>query len=272
MVKSLKEKFEAFFYKGIVRKLIFSSKLGRRVMFGYADTGTSFDHIYKNEAKGYTKFGKIVDRVLLNLPAAKATRHRRNQIKKLLYVELAKNTKEGLKTRLVDIASGPARYLVEMASNEVSKNIEVLCLDADLNSINYGRKLSAGKPFLYKKTNVLRLGSRHENLANQKGWRPNVAVSSGLIEYLDEQIAKQLLKYLYSFLDGNGLLLMITQRASPNRNLIEQVGITQSGKKWILFYREPAVIVDWLTQIGFKNITFEVDPWKMYVYYRARKQ
>jgi len=42
-------------------------------------------------------------------------------------------------------------------------------------------------------------------------------------------------------------------------------------KKWFLYYREPGAIFEWLAQVGYKDISTEVDPWGMYVYYRARR-
>lgn len=263
-------KIEDFFYKRVVKPIIFSSRLGRKSMFGYADSGINFDHIYTNEAKGYTKFGKIIDRVLLNLPAAKATRYRKEKIIKILREEIDKNTSLNKKTRIVDIASGPARYLVELITDDIKDSVEALCLDVDVHSLDYGKNIAGGRPILYKKSNVLKIGAHHKRLSEKRNWQPNVVVSSGLYEYLDDESVISSLKIIKNYLGKDGLLLFITQRDSPNRKLIEKVGITKSGKEWKLFYREPKLIEAWLKETGYKDISVEIDPWRMYVYYQGR--
>jgi len=244
--------------------------LGRKTMFGYADSGLNFDHIYRNEAKGYTKFGKIVDRILLNLPACKATRHRKEKVIDILRKEIDKNISQGKKARIVDLASGPARYLVELITEDLEKNVEALCLDINPHSLSYGKKIAGRRPILYKRSNVLRLGSHHRRLSEKKQWRPNIVVASGLYEYTNDDLSQATLEMVKDSLEQNGFLLLITQQGSPNKKLIEKIGVTQSGEKWILFYRKPEIITKWLDNLGYRDIEVETDPWKMYVFYKAR--
>lgn len=271
MIPSLISAIEDLFYSRIVRPVIFTSRLGRKSMFGYADSGINFDHIYINKAKGYNKFGKAVDRVLLNLPACKATRYRKEKIVKILNEEIKRNMSYGQKTRIVDLASGPARYLVDLITDDLKDYVEALCLDIDLHSLSYGKKIAGSRPILYKKSNILKMGSHYKWLSTNIKWQPNIVVASGFYEYINDELAVSTLKLIDGFLRPGGLLLIITQRDSPSRKLIEKVGITKSGKKWLLFYREPALIKKWITEAGYKNIKIEVDPWRMYVFYAARK-
>lgn len=271
MIKKIFDKLEDFIYKKIIRNIVFISRIGRRSMFGYADTGLNFDYIYRNQAKGYTRLGKTVDKILLNLPAAKATRFRKDKIVGILREEVNKNKNQGVKTRIVDIASGPARYIVELITEDIENYVEALCLDIDRLSLIYGKKIAGKKPILYKKSNVLRISPHHKRFSQKKNWRPNVIVASGFYEYLDDKTAISSLKTIKDFLETNGLLLLITQRDNPNRKLIEKLGVTKSGKRWILFYREPPVIEKWLRDIGYRHIEIEVDPWRMYVFYKGRK-
>ncbi|MCF7869884.1 MAG: class I SAM-dependent methyltransferase family protein [Candidatus Omnitrophica bacterium] len=110
----------------------------------------------------------------------------------------------------------------------------------------------------------------HRRLSEKKHWRPNVVVASGFYEYIDDNLSLSTLEMIKESLDKNGLLLLITQQGSPNRKLIEKIGMTQSGKKWILFYRKPETITGWLNNLGYRDIDVEIDPWKMYVFYKAR--
>jgi SAM-dependent methyltransferase len=268
---NLRDKIDNFFYNRILRPIFFTSRLGRKTMFGYADSGISFDHIYRNEAKGYTRIGKIVDRMLLDLPACKATRHRKETLIKILKKEIESNIFRNKKTRIADLASGPARYLVELITPETEKHVEVLCLDIDSRSLNYGKNMAGSRPMLYKKSNVLRLGSHHKHFAEKRKWQPNVIVVSGFYEYISNDLALHTLKAIKNLLEPGGLLLLVTQRDSPNRKLIEKLGITKSGREWVLFYREPDLIIKWMVDIGYKDIDVKVDPWQMYVFFQGRK-
>ncbi|MCF7869885.1 MAG: class I SAM-dependent methyltransferase family protein [Candidatus Omnitrophica bacterium] len=148
--KHLSNNFEDFFYTRIIKPIFFTSRLGRKTMFGYADSGLNFDHIYRNEAKGYTRFGKLVDRVLLSLPACRATRHRKERVIDILRKEIDKNISKDRKTRIVDLASGPARYLVELITEDIEKSVEALCLDINPHSLSYGKKLPEDGRFFIK--------------------------------------------------------------------------------------------------------------------------
>ena len=109
MFKKIKSQIENFWYKVILKNLLSLSKLGRTSIKGGADSGLNFDHMYRNNPKGITVFGKFVDRVLLNLPSVKATRQRKEVIIKILQNEVANNLILNKKSRILDLASGPAR-------------------------------------------------------------------------------------------------------------------------------------------------------------------
>ncbi len=271
MKTSLRDKIDNFFYNGIVRPIIFTSRLGRKTMFGYANSGINFDHIYGNKAKGYTRFGKIIDKILLRLPACKATQNRKEKIITILNKEIQKNISLNKKTRIVDIASGPARYLVDLIAQDMTNNIEALCFDIDMHSLDYGKKIAGDKPILYKKSDVLKIGGHHKFFSKKKDWKPNVIIASGFFEYINDETSVAILKNILDFLEKDGFLLLITQKDSPNRKLIEHVGITNDKKKWVLFYRDQKIVEGWLTKLGYQNVVSEIDPWNMYVFYEGRK-
>ena len=65
----------------------------------------------------------------MNLPSVRATRHRKDIIIKILQNEIANNLTLKKKTKILDLASGPARYLVELINDFNQEMIEVLCLE-----------------------------------------------------------------------------------------------------------------------------------------------
>lgn len=262
---------EDFFYNRIIRNLLFTSRLGRKSMMGYADSGINFDYIYRNAPSGYNRIGKTVDRILLNLPAAKATRNRKNKIIGILKDEVENNKRLDRKTKIVDLASGPASYLIELISDYNKDYVEILCLDLDHRALALGKRRSQNKPILYKKANVLRFNPHYKRISEKHSWKPNLVLISGLYEYQEDKIVIESLKYINENLEDNGLLFLITQIGNPNRKLIEKLGVTKSGKPWLLFYRDPSTLNRFIEESGFGEISIEIDKWKMYAFCMARK-
>lgn len=261
---------EDFFYKKFLRSILMLSKLGRTSMKGNADSGLNFDHMYRRMPKGITSFGKFIDSILLNLPSVQATRNRKEIIIKILENEIANNIIENKKIRIVDIASGPARYLAEIINEYNQDKIEVLCLDRDRRSLNFGKILSANKPMRYAKADIFKL--RHlKKFSDKISWRPNIIVSSGLFEYLNDYDVKKILSDVHKNIENGGLFIFATQNDNPSKKLMEKVCTTQNGQSWQLNYRDPKKLRKWIIDAGFKNPIVSVDRWNMYEFCTGRK-
>lgn len=261
---SIFKRIEDFFYLRILRPILFYSRLARRSMFGYADTGVNFDYIYENRASGYTWVGKFIDRILLNLPAAKATRARKQSLVEIIRNEIASNMKKGIKTRIVDLASGPARYLIEALTNETAQYVEVLCLDLDHHSVRRGRLLARNLPVLYKRGNALRI-SKLKRISERRAWRPNLVVMSGFYEYLSDAAVESHLKEVYHQMDVNGKVVFVCQVSNPSKKLIEKLGKTSRGSSWKLFYRKKEAAIALAENAGFTDLNAQIDQWNMYL-------
>ena len=270
MVTEIKSKLEHFWYRTILKNIISLSKLGRTSISGEADSGLNFDYMYRNDPGGVTAFGRFVDKLLLNLPSVKATRNRKEIIIKIIQNEIANNLVLNNKTRILDIASGPARYLVELINNSNQDNIDVLCIDKDRKSLNFGKVLAGRKPIRYAKADVL--DTRHlKRLSRMISWKPNIVLISGLFEYKNDAFVKKISKEVYDNLDYDGLFIFISQVDNSSKKLMQEVCLTSEGKSWELIYRKPDVFRRWLLEFGFKNVIVSVDKWGMYEFCTCRK-
>lgn len=266
----IRDKLENFWYKTILKNIFSLSKLGRTSIKGQADSGLNFDHMYRNKPKGITSFGKFVDKLLLNLPSVKATRNRKNIIVKILQNEIANNLMLRKKTRILDIASGPARYLIELLDGYKQKDIEVLCLDRDRRSLRFGKILAGKKPIRYAKIDVFK--PKHlKYLAKKINWQPNIILSSGLFEYLEDPPVKNTLKEVFNNIDKDGLFIFISQTNNPSKKLMSKICKTSDGKSWELIYRTPEIFREWLLDTGFKNVIISTDSWGMYEFCTCKK-
>ncbi len=269
-----KEYLQDFLYKKVIRSIMLTSRLGRQSVLGEASTGYNFDHMYENKAEGYSVVGKLVDRVLLSLPAVRATRNRKMNIHKILMNEIENHKIENKTTRIVDIACGAGRYLLDVSKVFQGKSIETLGVDSDLRSIAKGEELArkynvAEASLRFLRGNVFRLRLL-KRLGRNIEWRPNIIVSSGLTVYIDDEKVLDMLKQVYDGLERDGLFLVDSQESNPSRKLMEKVCNTKDGA-WILYYRPPAIWRKWLYEIGFRDIRVSSDRWNMYNICTARK-
>jgi SAM-dependent methyltransferase len=270
----MKQEVEDFIYKKVIRRLMLMSRLGRQSVLGEASTGYNFDHMYENRSEGAGPIGKLIDRVLLNLPAVQATRSRRISINKILTNEIENHKIENKTTRIVDIACGAGRYLLDISQTFQGESVETLGVDYDLKSIARGQDLAQKysvpeSSLRFFRGNIFRL-QLLKRFGKNIEWRPNIIVSSGLTVYIDDQKVLDVLRQVYEGLDRNGLFLVDSQENNPSRKLMEKVCNTKDGA-WVLYYRQPAVWREWLHQIGFRDIRVSRDRWHMYNICTARK-
>lgn len=269
-----RQSLEDLIYKKVIRSLMLTSKLGRQCVLGEASTGYNFDHMYSNKAEGQSGIGRIVDSILLNLPSVKATRKRKETIVQILKDEIDNLRKKDKKVRLMDVACGAGRYLTEINTLFKDQELETIGVDYDNKSINLG-KVIAEKVGLVEtslrfiKGNVFKLG-RLKGLGNKIDWKPHIILASGLIVYLDDETTKNVLKQAYEGLEENGLFIFSSQQSNPSKKLMEKVCTTDKGA-WILYYRQPDTVTNWLAKAGFKKVTVTTDKWKMYNLFTARK-
>jgi len=141
-MKKLIARLDDFFYKVILKNLLKTSKLGYGTIITGAESGVNFEHMYNNHPEGKFIIGRFIDKVLLNLPAVHATRGRKDDIKKIIWNEVQNNRLLGKKTRVLDLASGSARYLRELADEHRNGDIESVCIDKDKDCVSLGEKLS----------------------------------------------------------------------------------------------------------------------------------
>lgn len=269
-IKAILGKIEDFWYRLILKKIVFLSKLGETSICGEADSGINFDHMYQNIPRGKNLMGAFIDRLLLNLPSVKATRHRKEIIIKILQNEVANNLILGRKIRMLDIASGPARYLVELLGGYAQDQIEILCIDKDRKSLDFGKILSKGKPIRYAKADVLK--SNHlKRLAKRISWAPNVVIISGLFEYKDDAFVKKVLNEVRVSMANEGLFIFVSQVDNPSKKLMGKICTTSEGGRWELVYRKPEVFRKWLLDMGFRDVVISVDNWGMYEFCTCRK-
>lgn len=266
----ISKKIERFFYQRILKPLIFTSRLGRKALFGRAGKGLFVEYIYQDRPSGYNNFGRFVDKILLNLPSAKATKEKKVRIFKIIQAEIMKNTINNKMTKIADLGSGLASYLVELSKGKKKDQLQAICLDIDTMSLKYGRLIAKDCPIEYRLGNITRL-NHYKKLSQKVHWRPNIVMVSTCYEFLGDGLVRGSLEEIYKILDSEGILVIVSQLNNPNKKLFEYLIDGKDGRSWEINYRKPNVIKKWLIESGFKDINIDLDKWNMYYYCVARK-
>jgi SAM-dependent methyltransferase len=150
--------------------------------------------------------GFYVERYLLVSTLAIAVRERKELLRELLLAELNMRANP----KILDIACGSCREIVELASDITRSGAEVICLDFDEEAL----KSSANRMALtgistdmikFRKYNALKMINPERNV--KEFGMQDVIYSVGLFDYLDDNTLIRLLSSLYESLSPGGKLI-----------------------------------------------------------------
>src|SRR5947207_5016781 len=77
------------------------------------DSGLTLDYVYENKAQGATRLGRFIDHGYLNSIGWRGIRQRKKNLEKLLRNVIENTHAENRPVRIVDIAAGGGRYVLE---------------------------------------------------------------------------------------------------------------------------------------------------------------
>ncbi len=90
------------------------------------------DYIYKNEPEGKLFIGKLIDKIYLNHPGWQDVRTRKNNLTLNLKDAVNYVLQEKNEVRICDVASGPARYLLDVFEEFKGKPVSAELKDLDV--------------------------------------------------------------------------------------------------------------------------------------------
>jgi hypothetical protein len=252
--------------KWMSMRLLLSSvgRLSKGIRLGYRfgfDSGTMLDYVYVNQAQGALGIGVLFDRFYLNAVGWRAIRARSVLLQCKLCQEVERNRAQNAPIRLLDVASGPGRYLQSLlvSCGSETGDLRILCRDLATPGLVQGKKLArerALQHIFYEPGDAFAPASTDELL----GGAPNVIVVSGLYELLlDDDLIQRSLKQLYELLAPGGSLYFTTQIQHPQLDFIANVLPNRDGKPWIMKCRPVSLLEEWMQSAGFVQVQSEVE-------------
>jgi len=234
------------------------------------DSGSSLDYVYLNKAQGLGFYkliglGKIIDRGYLDAIGWRGIRVRKQNLELLIgkYIEILYN--ENKTVRIMDIASGHGRYILDAIIPHQSKVASVLLRDySDINVIAGSKMIEERKltDFAqFKNADAF----DEEGIANVDP-KPSIAVVSGVYElFSDNSLLKDSLNGLYKAIEKGGYLIYTNQPWHPQVELIARTLNNHQGKgRWVMRRRTQAEMDQLVAKAGFEKIEQLQDDWGIF--------
>jgi hypothetical protein len=238
-------------------------RLSKGVRIGWQrgfDSGESLDHVYRNTPEGNTLVGEWIDRAYLNSPGWRGIRQRKVHLQQLLDEAIEMMRNQGRPVRILDIAAGPGRYVLDTIAAHRSRGIEVsatLC-DRDPNGLAAGRALAESMGITtatYRQSDAF----NGDAIAAIEP-RPTIAIVSGLYELFPENApVRESLRGLATAVEPGGVLIYTNQPWHPQQEMIACVLPNRDGQPWVMRCRTQAEMDQLIAAAGFEKVRMLID-------------
>lgn len=248
-------------------------RLSRGIQLGWRhgfDSGLMLDYIYENRARGLTPLGRLIDRCYLDAVGWRGIRIRRTLLERALRSLCVQTHAAGQPVRLLDIAAGPGRYVLETIRDLAHIPITAVLRDYKQENCDAARQLAddLGVPSV---TITPGDACDRSSLAAATP-RPTIAIVSGLYELFPEnEPVLRSLRGLADAVEPGGHLIYTNQPWHPQVEFIARVLTNREGRPWIMRRRTQAEMDELVHTAGFEKVSQEIDPWGIFTVSVARR-
>jgi hypothetical protein len=251
-----------YFTQRLMMKSLGSISDGMRIGLKYGfDSGVTLDYVYKNQAGGKNFIGEMIDKNYLNSIGWKGIRQRKINIIETIQEKIEVLKGKGEKVRILDIAGGPARYLIEIASD--NKDIEIQVRDYQEQNVEEGRALARQRALTnisYKQSDAFDKSNYDKN-----EYAPNIVVISGVFElFSDNNLIENAIDGVCSIMPENSFLVYTGQPWHPQLEQIANVLGNHQNEKWIMRRRAQYELDRLFNLKGFQKDQMKIDDWGIF--------
>jgi SAM-dependent methyltransferase len=223
------------------------------------DSGQSLDYVYENRPRGRLLIGCWGDRVYLNSPGWRGVRQRRQNLQMLLRLAIERIHQSGQPVRIMDIAAGCGRYILETVASLPAGTVESVVLrDNTPANLDAARRLTG--ELAIPGVECLQADAFDEQSLASARPPPNVTIVSGLYElFPDNAPVLASLRGIARAMSGGGLLIYTGQPWHPQLEMIARVLTNRDGRPWIMRRRTQEELDDLVRAAGFEKQAMEID-------------
>jgi len=222
------------------------------------DSGESLDYVYRNQARGATPLGRLIDRIYLNSPGWRGIRQRKLHVETLLGQAIARVRAQGRVVHIFDPAAGGGRYVLETMHRFNGGPMSATLRDWSASNVNAASALA--RELQLAAVTVGRGDAFDRHALAGVSPRPSIAVVSGFYElFPDNALVSESLGGLADAIDDGGYLIYTNQPWHPQLEMIARVLDNREGEPWVMRCRPQAEMDALVQAAGFEKLETLID-------------
>ncbi|GAD62739.1 bifunctional alpha/beta hydrolase/class I SAM-dependent methyltransferase [Aquipseudomonas alcaligenes] len=263
-----KNSFGDLYWHATRAGLKLGSGLSDGVKLGFAtgfDSGSTLDYVYRNQPSGKSALGRLIDANYLNSIGWRGIRQRKLHAEELLRLAMGRLREADKAVRIVDIAAGHGRYILESLEGLEHKPDAILLRDYSEINVRDGSALIAQKGLGDIARFVKGDAFDRADLAALDP-KPTLAVVSGLYELFgSNQMIGDSLAGLAAAVEEGGYLVYTGQPWHPQLELIARALTShRQGQAWVMRRRSQAEMDQLVEAAGFRKLEQRIDEWGIF--------
>ncbi|WP_236172138.1 bifunctional alpha/beta hydrolase/class I SAM-dependent methyltransferase [Pseudomonas pseudonitroreducens] len=224
------------------------------------DSGSTLDYVYRNQPAGAGPVGRMIDRTYLESAGWRGIRQRKVHIEELLRLAMASLREQGREVRILDIAAGHGRYILEALQGVEALPESVLLRDYSELNVREGSALIERLGLQERARFVQGDAFDGADLAAVEP-KPSLAVVSGLYElFADNALVSGSLAGLGEAVEEGGYLIYTGQPWHPQLELIARALTShRAGQAWVMRRRTQLEMDQLVEAAGFRKLAQRID-------------
>ncbi|MGC4011689.1 MAG: bifunctional alpha/beta hydrolase/class I SAM-dependent methyltransferase [Pseudomonas sp.] len=237
------------------------------------DSGSTLDYVYRNQPAGAGPVGRMIDRTYLESAGWRGIRQRKVNIEELLRLAMASLREQGREVRILDIAAGHGRYILEALQGLEALPESVLLRDYSELNVREGSALIERLGLKERARFVQGDAFDGADLAAVEP-KPTLAVVSGLYElFADNAMVSGSLAGLGEAVEEGGYLIYTGQPWHPQLELIARALTShRAGQAWVMRRRTQLEMDQLVAAAGFRKLAQRIDEDGIFTVSLARRE
>lgn len=229
------------------------------------DSGSTLDYVYRNQPTGKGAPGRLIDQNYLDSIGWRGIRQRKLHAEELLRLAMARLREANKAVRIVDIAAGHGRYILESLEGQQQRPDSILLRDYSDINVRDGNALIEQKGLGDIARFVKGDAFDRDDLAALDP-KPTLAVVSGLYELFgSNQMVGDSLAGLAAAVEEGGYLVYTGQPWHPQLELIARALTShRGGQAWVMRRRSQAEMDQLVEAAGFRKVAQRIDQWGIF--------
>lgn len=262
-------------WRGVRAGLRLGGKLSEGIALGLDtgfDSGSTLDYIYRNQARGKGPLGRLIDRNYLDAIGWRGIRIRGQHLQQLLREAAGRLRAQGMPVRVLDVAAGHGRYVLEALGSGEQRAEQIVLRDFSPLNVSQGQALIAA----LGAADIARFeqGDAFDpaQLATLDP-APTLAVVSGLYElFADNDAVLRSLQGIAAAVPPGGYLAYTGQPWHPQLEFIARALTShRDGAAWVMRRRTQQEMDELVRLAGFEKVTQRIDGFGIFSVCLARR-